>query len=211
MRVLGQRLGVEAMSLYDHVANKDDILDGMLELVISGIDLPTGDVDWRVAMRRRAASARAVFGRHPWASALNDCPREHRSRKAVLLRLGDRRAASGRVLHRAGPPRVLGDRRLHLRLRTSAAQHGHHEGTFEESAETILSAIPAGEFPYLAEVITDVMLTVGYDEAADFEFGLGLILDGLERASRTDATDRDPASRPDAPSTPSPAPPTRET
>ena len=56
------------------------------------------------------------------------------------------------------------------------------EGTAEESAEAILSAISADEFPYLAEVITDFMLTVGYDESADFDFGLGLILDGLERA-----------------------------
>ena len=72
MRELGQRLGVEAMSLYNHVDNKDDILDGLLDLVVAEIDLPSGDVDWREAMRRRAVSAREVFARHPWASALID-------------------------------------------------------------------------------------------------------------------------------------------
>ena len=61
MRKLGQRLGVEAMSLYNHVANKDDLLDGMVDLVVSEIDLPSGAVDWKEAMRRRAVSAQAVF------------------------------------------------------------------------------------------------------------------------------------------------------
>src|SRR5665647_3886444 len=72
MRELGQRLGVEAMSLYNHVANKDDILDGMVDLVVGEIDLPSDTVDWKEAMRRRAISAQAVFSRHPWASALID-------------------------------------------------------------------------------------------------------------------------------------------
>ena len=72
MRELGLRLGFEAMSLYNHVANKDDILDGMVDLVVSEIDLPSDTVDWKEAMRRRAISAQSVFSRHPWASALID-------------------------------------------------------------------------------------------------------------------------------------------
>ena len=72
MRELGQRLGVEAMSLYNHVANKDDILDGMVDLVVGEIDLPSDTADWKEAMRRRATSAQAVFTRHPWASGLVD-------------------------------------------------------------------------------------------------------------------------------------------
>src|SRR5665647_1690818 len=72
MRELGLRLGVEAMSLYNHVANKDDILDGMMDLVVAEIDLPSDEVGWREAMRRRAISARDLFSHHPWASVLMD-------------------------------------------------------------------------------------------------------------------------------------------
>jgi len=70
MRKLGVELGVEAMSLYNHVANKADLLDGMIDVVFAEIDLPTGDADWRTAMRRRAVSAREVLARHRWATGL---------------------------------------------------------------------------------------------------------------------------------------------
>src|SRR5580692_1786422 len=70
MRKLGEVLGVEAMSLYNHVANKDQLLDGMVDLVFSEIDLPAGGADWRSAMRERAESARQALRRHPWAIAL---------------------------------------------------------------------------------------------------------------------------------------------
>ena len=72
MREVASRLGVEAMSLYNHVANKDDILDGMADLVAEQFDLPADADDWREAMRRRAVSAHEVFGRHPWAPVLFD-------------------------------------------------------------------------------------------------------------------------------------------
>ena len=67
MRKLGEALGVEAMSLYNHVASKDDLLDGMIDLVFSEIDLPAGGADWKTAMRQRAVSARQVLSRHRWA------------------------------------------------------------------------------------------------------------------------------------------------
>src|SRR3954465_14002727 len=70
MRRLGEELGVEAMSLYKHVANKDDLLDGMVDLVFAEIELPSGDADWRTAMRARAVSARTALMRHPWATTL---------------------------------------------------------------------------------------------------------------------------------------------
>src|SRR2546421_12473063 len=70
MRRLGHELGVEAMSLYNHVANKDDILDGIVDLVFSEIDVPSGRGDWKTAMRQRAISARDVLLRHPWATGL---------------------------------------------------------------------------------------------------------------------------------------------
>ena len=182
MRELGTRLGVEAMSLYNHVANKDDVLDGILDLVVSEIDLPSGDVDWRLAMRRRAASARAAFGRHPWASALIDSRESSGPGRMHYFDwvIGTLRRSGFSVelaVHAFSliDSYIYGFGRQQLNMAAG-------EGTAEESAEAILSAIPANEFPYLAEVITDFMLTVGYDESADFDFGLGLILDGLERA-----------------------------
>ena len=72
MRELGQRLGVDAMSLYNHVDNKDDLLNSIVDLVVTEIDLPTGEDDWAEAMRIRARSARQAFARHPWASQLVD-------------------------------------------------------------------------------------------------------------------------------------------
>ena len=70
MRKLGQQLGVEAMSLYNHVANKDDILDGIVDVVVNEIDVPPIGDDWKAALRQRANSARAVLSRHPWATGL---------------------------------------------------------------------------------------------------------------------------------------------
>src|SRR5271167_4410082 len=70
MRKLGDELGVEAMSLYNHVANKDELLDGMVDVVFGEILVPPGAADWKTAMRERAQSARQALGRHPWAIAL---------------------------------------------------------------------------------------------------------------------------------------------
>ena len=72
MRALGKRLGVEAMSLYNHVSNKEDLLDGALDLVLEEIAIPAYDGSWKTAMRERAVSARLAFKRHPWASGLLD-------------------------------------------------------------------------------------------------------------------------------------------
>ena len=123
MREVASRLGVEAMSLYNHVANKDDILDGMVDLVVEQFDLPDDVDDWREAMRRRAVSAHEVFGRHPWAPALFD---SRESSGPARLRyfdwvLGD--ADDGRLLAGRRGARVLAARQLRLRLRHPAVQH----------------------------------------------------------------------------------------
>src|SRR5215216_4587433 len=72
MRKLGEAIGVEAMSLYHHVANKEDLLDGMIDVVFGEIDLPSSGTDWKPAMRRRALSARRVLSRHGWAIGFMD-------------------------------------------------------------------------------------------------------------------------------------------
>ncbi len=182
MRELGRRLGVEAMSLYNHVHNKDDLLDGIVDLVVGEIDLPSADVDWREAMRRRAISAQETFARHTWASALID---SRESSGPARLRYFDwvigtlRRAGFSVELalraFSAIDSYVYGFGRQQLNI---TAAEG--DATPKEMAEAFLSAIPADGFPYLSE-ITEYALRTGYDESADFDFGLGLILDGLER------------------------------
>jgi AcrR family transcriptional regulator len=184
MRELGRRLGVEAMSLYNHVAGKDDVLDGMLDLVAGEIELPSGEVGWREAMLRRAASARAAFARHPWASALMDSretsgPARMRYFEWVIGTLRTAGFSVELALHgfSAIDSYVYGFGRQELNISAGAGGASH-----EEMAEAFLAQIPADEFPYLRELITGFMLSDGYDEDVDFAFGLGLILDGLERA-----------------------------
>jgi AcrR family transcriptional regulator len=181
MRKLGRRLGVEAMSLYNHVANKDDILDGMIDLVVSEIELPSC-ADWREAMRRRATSARDVFSRHPWASALID---SRESSGPERLRYLDWVIGT---LRRAGFSLELSVRAFSLldsyiygfgRQQFNMSSGG--DATSEEMAEAFLRAVPAHQYPYLTELITDYALQFGYDEGVDFQFGLNLILDGLQR------------------------------
>jgi AcrR family transcriptional regulator len=182
MRELGLRLGVEAMSLYNHVANKDDILDGMVDLVVSEIELPSDTVDWKEAMRRRAVSAQAVFSRHPWASGLID---SRESSGPARLRYFDWVVGT---LRRAGFTLEMTVRAFSIldsyiygfgrqQLNVSAGR----DNKPEETAEAFLRAIPADQYPYLREMVLEYAMSSGYDAKADLEFGLNLILDGLQR------------------------------
>jgi AcrR family transcriptional regulator len=182
MRELGLRLGVEAMSLYNHVANKDDILDGMVDLVITEVSLPSGTPDWQEAMRQRAISARAVFLVHPWLSALMD---SRESSGPARLHYLDWVVGT---LRRAGFSLEMTLRAFSLidsyiygfgRQQFNMAAAG--DLSPEEIAEGFLQAIPADEYPYLREVVVDYAMVSGYDDGADFEFGLDLILAGLQR------------------------------
>ena len=181
MRVLGRQLGVEAMSLYNHIANKDDLLDGMVDLVIDEIELPSLDADWREAMRSRAYSARAAFTRHPWAARLIDSrtsggPGRLHYFEAVL---GVLRQA-GFTVELAGRAFSLIDSYIYGFGRQSINMpSGDERGV--QAAEDFLQALPTDTFPYLAEMAAAHATSPGYDEAADFAFGLELILDGLQR------------------------------
>jgi AcrR family transcriptional regulator len=182
MRQLGLRLGVEAMSLYNHVANKDDILDGMVDLVVSEIDLPPDAVGWREAMRRRAVSAQAVFSCHPWASALID---SRESSGPARLRYFDWMLGT---LRRAGFTMEMTARAISV-LDSYVYGFGRQQFNMsvgpdvkpEEIAEAFLQGIPAGEYPHLREMVVGYAMNAGHDESADFEFGLDLVLDGLQR------------------------------
>jgi AcrR family transcriptional regulator len=181
MRKLGQDLGVEAMSLYNHVANKDDILDGIVDLVFSEIALPSGKGDWKPAMRKRAISAHEALLRHPWAPSLMQSrtrpgPATLRHHDSVLGSL--RKAGFTLVMAAHAVSAIDGyvygfalqQINLPLQSREQVAVVG----------ESILRQL-AGEYPHLAEMITDHAMKPGYDYAKEFEFGLDLILDGLER------------------------------
>jgi AcrR family transcriptional regulator len=182
MRELGLRVGVEAMSLYNHVANKDDILDGMVDLVVGEIDLPSDAVDWKEAMRARAISAQAVFARHPWASALID---SRESSGPARLRyfdwvLGTLRRAGFTLEMTAHAFSVL-DSYIYGFGRQQLNMSAGPDVKPEEIAEAFLQAIPADEYPHLRETVVEYAMNADHDEGADFEFGLDLILDGLQR------------------------------
>jgi len=181
MRELGLRLGVEAMSLYNHAANKDDILDGMVDLVVGEIALPADPADWKEAMRQRAISAWAVFSLHPWASVLMD---SRQSSGPARLHYFDWVVET---LRRAGFSLELAARAFSLvdsyiygfgRQQLNMAVGG---ATPEETTEAFLRAIPADEYPYLRQMVIGYAMENGYDDSVDFEFGLDLILGGLER------------------------------
>ena len=183
MRGLASQLQVEAMSLYNHVANKDDLLDGVIDLVASEIEEPDAGVDWRTATRRRAVSAHDALLRHPWASILwasrtNVGPARMRHLDGML-----------RGLREAGfPPGVL-DIGFHT-LENHIVGHALQLSSFPFDAEDLpamsaryLEDFPEHKYPDLAAHIRHHMEETD-DEVSSFEFGLDAILDALERTRR---------------------------
>jgi len=182
MRKLGEAVGVEAMSLYHHVANKDDLLDGMIDVVFSEIDLPSGEADWKTAMRHRAISVRRVLSRHRWAIGLMESrpspgPATLRHHDAVI---GCLRNASFSVELTAHAYSVLDSYIYGFALQERSLPFDTPDET-AELAQVILAQFPADEYPHLAELTTEHVLRPGYDYGNEFEFGLDLILDGLDR------------------------------
>jgi AcrR family transcriptional regulator len=184
MRRLGEAVGVEAMSLYNHVANKEDLLDGMIDVVFGEIDLPPRGEDWKTAMRRRAISARRVLSRHGWAIGFMESrstpgPATLRHHDAVI---GCLRAAGFSIELAAHAFSVLDSYIYGFALQERSLPFRTPEET-AELAKDILSAVPADEYPFLAELTARHVLQPGYDYGDEFEYGLDLILDGLETAS----------------------------
>ncbi|MGY6501682.1 MAG: TetR/AcrR family transcriptional regulator [Acidimicrobiales bacterium] len=186
MRRLARELGVEAMSLYHHVANKDDILDGMVELVFGEIELPPSDTDWKTAMRVRAVSARHALTRHPWAIAVMESraapgPVTLRHHDAVL---GSCRAAGFSVEMSAHAFSLI-DSYLYGFVLQEVNLPFDDTSDIGESLESILPDLSADEYPHLAELTVEHVLQVGYSYSSEFDYGLGLVLDALERAATT--------------------------
>ncbi|MDQ3694782.1 MAG: TetR/AcrR family transcriptional regulator [Chloroflexota bacterium] len=186
MRRLGQALGVEAMSLYNHVANKDDILDGIVDLIFGEIGLPSPGVDWKTAMRQRAIAARDVLVRHPWAIGLLDSrrhpgPATLRHHDGVI---GSLRQAGFSVALAAHAFSVLDSYIYGFALQQTTLPFETPDEVAEVAA-SMFQQFPVDAYPHLAELTIQHVLQPGYDFADEFAFGLDLILDGLERARGT--------------------------
>ena len=181
MRRLAQELGVEAMSLYNHVANKDEILDGLVETVAGEVDIPSDGEDWKVTLRTIALSAREVLLRHRWASSLW---MERGTPGPARLGYGE---ALLRTLREAGFSKDLTYDAFHILealILGVATMHMNlpQQGEFASMAERFLQQLPADEYPYLIEHVRQ-HLEPRPGEQSGFEFAIDLLIDGLERAA----------------------------
>ena len=193
IRSLARELGVKPMSVYHYVANKDEILDGIVDLVFSEIELPAPGGDWRAEMRQRAISARRVLTRHPWAIGLLESrstpgPANLRHHDAVI---GTLRAAGFSVEMTAHAYALLDSYVYGFALQEAALPFNGPD-TVAGVAEPMVARFPAGEYPHLVEMATEYILQPGYDFGDEFEFGLSVILAALTRS--IPGHDREPAA-----------------
>jgi AcrR family transcriptional regulator len=199
MRRLARELGVEAMSLYNHVANKGQILDGIVDLAVSEIELPSTGEEWDVAIRNCAISAHEVFLRHPWACSLAMSPGSTSGARASRLRYIEWLL---RRLREAGFSPKLTYHAYHAldshilgftlwQLGHSAAARELADGKdFAELAAGFVREMRAEGYPYLAEHAEQHVAAPSDEDEGEFEFGLDLILDGLKRARRSPDSSR---------------------
>lgn len=181
MRKLGVELGVEAMSVYRHVANKDDLLGGMIDAVFAEIELPSHSENWKTALRTRSLSVRDALVRHPWATGLMDSGAQpgHATLRHHDRVLGTLRNAGFSVTLAAHAFSVIDSYIYGFAMQDKALPFE----TEEESTamgEAMLAQLSQAEYPYLTEIIRDHALRPGYRYADEFVFGLDLILDALE-------------------------------
>jgi len=183
MRKLGEALGVEAMSLYNHVANKDELLDGM--------------ADWKTEMRQRAESARQALRRQPWAIALMS---SRTSPGLATLRhhdavIGSLRTAGLSIKMAAHAFSLIDSYIYGFALQEATLPMGDTEEETAEVARTMLVLVPPDEYPHLTELTVEHILQPGYDYGEEFGFGIDLILDGLERDRDSDLSARSSTQR----------------
>ena len=180
MRRLGQHLGVEAMSLYNHVANKDDLLDGIVDVVFGEIGLLTSEAHWKTAMRERAVAVRSALSRHRWAIGLMESrsrpgPATLRHHDAVI---GCLRKAGFTIALAAHAYSVLDSYIYGFTLNEQSLPFDSSEEVAEVGRD-IVRRFPADDYPNLKEFIVEHAMKPGYDYVDEFAFGLDLILDGL--------------------------------
>ena len=191
IRSLAQRLGAKPMSLYHYVANKDEILDGLVDLVFAEIELPEPSGRWREEMAKRARSARQVLGRHPWSIALLESrttpgPATLRHHDATI---GALRAGGFSIAQTAHAYAVL-DAFVYGFAVQEASLPFEGPDTVADIAEPMMEHFSTGEYPHLVAMSAEFFLQPGYDFGNEFEFGLDVILDGLARYLPDDSTAR---------------------
>jgi AcrR family transcriptional regulator len=184
MRKLADVLGVAPMALYRHIANKSDLIDAMIDVVFSEIEVPARDAAWRTAMRDRAISVRNALARHRWAiglmeSRLHPGPANLRHHDAVL---GNLRASGFSLETAAHAYSVLDSYIYGFALTKMNLPFENGRGDIPDIAESMLEPFPVNTYPNLVEFITDHAMKPGYQYGDEFEYGLDLILDGLEDA-----------------------------
>jgi AcrR family transcriptional regulator len=182
MRTLAEVLGVAPMALYRHVASRDDLIDGMVDIIFSEVDPPSSGQDWRTAMRQRAISLRDVLSRHRWAIGLmesraNPGPANLRHHDAVI---GSLRAAGFDMATVAHAYSLL-DGYIYGFALTKMNLPFESGDDVAEMAQTMLEPFPVDEYPNLMAFITGHAMKPGYDFGDEFEYGLDVILDGLAR------------------------------
>lgn len=182
MRRLGGRLGVEAMALYKHLANKNEILDGIVEAVMGEIEVPLPDMQWRAAMRLRAISARAVLRRHPWVIGLM----ESRGMPGpVTLKYVDSVIGSlrsgGFSVALAGHAFWLLDSYVYGHVIQEVSLSGSASAAPTPGADNDGASDQAGDYAHLAEMAGEAG-AIGFTVEGEFQFGLELILDALDAA-----------------------------
>lgn len=184
MRSLAKALGVEAMSLYNHVAHKTDLLDGMIDLVFAEIDPPAAGGDWKAELRKRAASTRAALLRHRWAVGQTEGRSSHgpsnmRLHDAVLGCLLGAGFTEAMAVHAYS----VQDAYIYgfALQQTDMASESTEDFAAEAQRQMVDYAEALADYPNLVRVVGGHVATVGYDYDAEFLFGLDLILDGLER------------------------------
>lgn len=181
IRKLADHLGVKPMTIYHHVANKDEILDGMVDAVFAEIEMPPPETPWRAAMRTRAVSAMAALRRHRWAAGMLDSrtnpgPANLAHHDAVLACL----RTNGFSIEMTGHAFALLDAYIYGFAIQEAALPGEGGAEIVELAAELMAAF-AQHYPHLAEFTAERVMQPGYSFADEFEFGLDVVLDGLER------------------------------
>ena len=186
IRRLADELGVRPMTIYHHLPSKEAIIDGMVDQVFAEIGPPPHHGDWRGAMRQRCASMREVLARHPWAppymeSRTNPGPETLAHHEAVLACLRRGGLSWGLTAHAAA---VIDSYLYGFALQEAHLPFGGGE-QIGELAESIVDEMPADAYPTMAAFTRSHVLQPGYSFGASFDFGLDLLLDGIDAAARS--------------------------
>ena len=186
MRRLGQELGVQAMSLYNHVANKEDLRHGIVEIVLGEVEVAGGDEDWKTALRQTAFSAYQAFMRHPWACSLHSATPEISEARMLwmegVLRTLREAGFSPNMTHHAY--HALDSHITGYTLWLVSLPFDSREELLD-LAERFIPQIP-DRYPYVIEHAQEHLEDPDPNEPSEFEFGLDLILEGLERRLDSD-------------------------